>query len=116
MNDPAERKIAVMQQLEELKTEIVDKPKGYVTEFTVSDHAIPGSEVPTAEIVLLDEEDQTVAFRRLKDPIDADLKGEWLVLNVDDLFEELIAWSEELEAMEDFADEEGLYPDEDELE
>jgi hypothetical protein len=116
MNDPAERKVAIMEQLEDLKAELADKPKGYATELTVADHAIPGSEAPTAEIVLLDEEEQTIAFRRRTDPIDADLKGEWLVLNVDELFEELIAWSEELEAIEDFADEEGFYSDEDEPE
>lgn len=116
MNDPAERKLAVMQQVEELKSEIADKPKGYSTEFTVSEGSIPGAQVPTAEIVLLDEEEQTVAFRRLRDPIEADLKGEWVVVNVDELFEELIAWEEELEAIEDFTEEEGFYPDEDELE
>jgi len=116
MNDPAERKLVVTQQLEDLKTEIADKSKGYATEFTVSESTFPGSEAPTAEIVLLDEEEQTVAFRRLRDPIEADLKGEWLVVNVDDLFEELMAWTEELEAIEDFNEEGGFYSDEDELE
>ena len=83
-----------------MKDEILGKPQGYVTNLALTEKPLSDGITPEAEIILLDPEDLTLAFRRMSDPVSGEDKGEWLVGNLDDLFEEMLNWTEELEAYE----------------
>jgi hypothetical protein len=90
----------VEEQLDQLKDEILGKPPGYVTNLALTDKPLSDGITPEAEIILLDPEDLTLAYRRLDDPVSGDEKGEWMLGNLDDLFEEMLNWKEELETYE----------------
>ena len=92
--------MTVEEQLDQLKDEILGKPQGYVTNLALTEKPLSDGITPEAEIILLDPEDLTLAFRRMSDPVSGEDKGEWLVGNLDDLFEEMLNWTEELEAYE----------------
>ena len=90
----------VEEQLDQLKDEILGKPQGYVTNLALTEKPLSDGITPEAEIILLDPEDLTLAFRRVSDPVSGEDKGEWMVGNMDDLFEEMLNWTEELETYE----------------
>jgi hypothetical protein len=93
--------MSIERQLEALNDELTGKPQGYVTTLPLTDKALPGGESPEAEIILLDPDDLTLAFRRTSDMISGDERGEWYIGSIDDLFEEMLNWEDELETLED---------------
>ena len=90
----------VEEQLDQLKDEFLGKPQGYVTNLALTEKPVGEGIMPEAEIVLLDPEDFTLAYRRISDPISGEEKSEWFVGSMDDLFEEMLNWTEELETYE----------------
>jgi hypothetical protein len=90
----------VEEQLDQLKDEILGKPQGYVTNLALTEKPLADGLMPEAEIVLLDPEDLTLAYRRISDPISGEDKSDWFVGSMDDLFEEMLNWNEELDTYE----------------
>ena len=50
------------QVFEELKEELRDKPQGYATEIPVAERLFPETEPPRIQVILLDPDEDKVAF------------------------------------------------------
>ena len=95
--------------LDDFKEDIVERPQGFRSDIVLSKELFPDMEPPRMEVVLLDPEEATVACRRMSDPLSGEGKGDWLVVDVEELIDEALAWEADivdmLERMEDDVEE-----------
>lgn len=89
------------RSLDELKYEFQDKPQGYSTEVIIGDNRFSDVLPPRVEIVLLDPEEDKLAFRRVSDPLLNDQNGDWNIGELEEVIEETLSWKAELEEMEE---------------
>ena len=92
-----EIKQELYQAFEGLKDELSDKPQGYVTDIPVAESLFPEMEPPRIQVVLLDPEEEKVAFRRVSDPVENERKYEWYVGELEEVIDEALSWEVELE-------------------
>ncbi len=84
--------------MENLDEELKDKPQGYITWVPVSDQVYREMGKPRMEIVVLDEVDPTLAFRRRSDPMEGGInKGEWFIGATGSVIEEIRMWKSRLQ-------------------
>jgi len=93
------------QVFDELKDELGDKPLGYVTEIPVAEGLFPEMEPPRIQVVLLDPEENKVAFQRVSDPLQGERKSDWYVGELEEVIEDAHSWEVELEETEDLIEE-----------
>jgi len=89
------------QVFREIKDELQDKPQGYVTEILVAKRLFPEMEPPRIQVVLLDPDENTVAFRRVSDPLQGERKPDWYVGELEEVIDDALSWEMELEETED---------------
>lgn len=81
----------------ELREQLEGKKQGYVLTTPVGESLFPESLPPWLEIVLLDPEDMTVAFRKVTDSRGKEKrKGEWNVGPTSAAAEKIIAWVDQM--------------------
>ena len=91
--------------LEELKEELSDKPQGFATEIPVAQRLFPETEPPRIQVVLLDPEEDKVAFRRISDLLQEERKSDWYVGELDEVIDDALSWEVELEEAEGLIEE-----------
>ncbi len=106
------------ETLLKLKNEIMDKPQGYTTRLRISGRLFPEMDPPYVEIVLLDPEDETIAYRRTSDPLRGERKGNWSLGDPIAAIEDAYSWRIEMENEETLRErletpftEDGPYPE-----
>jgi hypothetical protein len=90
----------VQQVREWLVDHLEDKPQGYAVHLEVAGRMFPEEDPPRMEVVLLDEWDRSLAFRRLSDPFRGIQKGDWFIGGVMEVVEDVRAWEQELDKAE----------------
>jgi hypothetical protein len=93
------------QVLEDLKDELRDKPQGYATEIPIAQRLFPETEPPRIQVVLLDPEEDKVAFRRVSDLLQGERKSDWHVGELEEVIDDALSWEVELEETEDLIEE-----------
>lgn len=93
------------QVLEGLKDELNDNPQGYVTQITVAGRLFPETEPPRIQVVLLDPEEDKVAFRRVSDPLQGERKSDWYVGEIEEVIDDALSWVVELDETEETIEE-----------
>jgi len=92
--------------LDDLKDELRDKPQGYATEIPIAKRLFPETEPPRIQVVLLDPDENKVAFRRVSDLLQGERKSDWYVGELEEVIDDALSWEVELEEAEDSIDEE----------
>ena len=92
-----EIKQELYQAFEELKDELRDKPQGYVANIPVAESLFPEMEPPKIQVILLDPEEEKVAFSRISDPVQSERKSEWYVGELEEIIDDALSWEAELE-------------------
>jgi len=81
----------------ELLNQLTGKEQGYIASIPVGEALFPESLPPRLEIVLLDPEEMTVAFRKVSDARGKiRKKGEWNVGTTAAAAEKLLAWIDQM--------------------
>jgi len=81
----------------ELKEQLTGKTQGFAVAIPVGEGLFPGSLPPSLEIVLLDPDEITVAFRKVSDARGINhKKGEWNVGPASSAAEKIIAWMDQM--------------------
>jgi hypothetical protein len=81
----------------ELREQLDGKSQGHVVSIPVGETLFPDSLPPRLEIVLLDPEDMTVAFRKVSDFRSIQQKkGEWNIGPSSSAAEKIVAWVEQM--------------------
>ncbi len=93
---PREMEKELDEFLDDLKEDIIERPQGFRTDIVLRKGLFPDMEPPRIEVVLLDPEEATVACRRMSDPLSGEGKGDWLVVDVEELIDEALAWEADL--------------------
>lgn len=75
--------------------------KQRATEIPVAERLFPEMEPPRIQVVLLDPEEDKVAFRRVSDPLQGERKSDWYVGELDEVIDDALSWVVELEETED---------------
>ncbi len=94
------------EDIKRVRAEMPEKGQGYVASIKVTGKMFRDAEPALLEIVLLDPEQDEVAFRRVSDALEGEEKGEWLIGPLEEALEEALAWKEELDTMKEPVDEE----------
>lgn len=82
---------------EELRRELSGRKQGFTVSIPVGESLFPASLPPRLEIVLLDPEDMTVAFRKVSDTRGIiRKKGEWNIGPPTAATEKIIAWIDQM--------------------
>ena len=92
------------QLLEELTFELQDKHQGYTTELIVAGKMFRDMEPPRIRVVLLSPNPMRVAYARVSDPFRGEEKGDWNVGGLEEVAEEALSWTLEMEQVEDQLD------------
>ena len=101
-----EIKQELYQAFEGLKDELSDKPQGYVTDIPVAESLFPEMEPPKIQVVLLDPEEEKVAFSRISDPVENGTKSEWYVGELEEVIDDALSWEAALEETKGVLEEE----------
>lgn len=82
---------------EELRRELSGRNQGFTVSIPVGEALFPASLPPRLEIVLLDPEEMTVAFRKVSDTRGISRKkGEWNIGPTTAAAEKIIAWIDQM--------------------
>lgn len=82
---------------QELREELKGKQQGYVVSIPVGEALFPESLPPRLEVVLLDPQEMTVAFRKVSDVRGINRKkGEWNIGPASSAAEKIVAWIEQM--------------------
>lgn len=91
--------------IEELRDELQDKPQGYITEIPVAESLFPEMAPPRIQVVLLDPEEDKVAFRRVSDLLQGERKSDWYVGEIEEVIDDALSWVVELDETEETIEE-----------
>jgi hypothetical protein len=81
----------------EVHEQLKGRDQGHTLSLVVGDGLFPGSLPPRLEIILLDPEDMTVAFRKITDAQGKTRKkGEWHIGPTASAAEKIVAWVEQM--------------------
>ena len=82
---------------QELNSQLNGRRQGYLLSLPIGETLFPGSLPPRLEIILLDPEEMTVAFRKISDASGKQQrKGEWHVGPTASAAEKIMAWVDQM--------------------
>ena len=82
---------------QDLNNQLSGKKQGFFISIPVGENLFPASLPPQLEIILLDHEEMTVAFRKVSNPKSKlGKKGRWHVGSTEAAGEKLLAWQEQM--------------------